>query len=264
MGFHHDILDERDPIRKHLACSLALHAALFGSIVASRWLGAGAREPWGDPNSPGGGPTVGVTAVNRLPIAARGGPQNPVANDTDSLVPAAPKPETRPNAPEPAPDAIALKSHSRETARQPVKESRQRYRTPEMDRPNQLYSTTGAAAASRIYGGASSSGGLDVGSGSPFGGRFGYYEQLLRQRVAAMWRTQELDPRRQLGPAAIITFEILSNGSIRNLRLAQRSGYTELDYSAQRAVTEAAPFPPLPAGFDRDSAVIEFWFQLKR
>jgi TonB family protein len=44
----------------------------------------------------------------------------------------------------------------------------------------------------------------------------------------------------------------------------QRSGNPTLDYSAQRAVLEAAPFPPLPAGFERDSARVEINFELKR
>jgi outer membrane biosynthesis protein TonB len=44
----------------------------------------------------------------------------------------------------------------------------------------------------------------------------------------------------------------------------QGSGNRTLDYSAQRAITEAAPFPPLPQGYERDSAQIEFWFVLKR
>ena len=34
--------------------------------------------------------------------------------------------------------------------------------------------------------------------------------------------------------------------------------------AAQRAITEASPFEPLPAGYDGSSATIEFWFQLKR
>jgi len=262
MGFHHDILDERDPVRRYAAASVGLHVALFVSIVAARWLGPGAAQPWGDPNNLGGA-SVGVTPVSRLPIPTRGGPQNPVANDTESQVPPPPKPETRKKAPQPDPKEILLRGQTK-AEKQRVVESRQRYRTPEADRPNQLHTSSGAAASSRIFGGSGGSSGIDVGSGSPFGGRFGYYEQLLRQRVAEKWRVQELDPRRQTGPAAIVTFEILRTGMVRNVRLSQRSGYSELDYSAQRAVMEASPFPALPAGFERDSATIEFWFQLKR
>jgi TonB family protein len=65
-------------------------------------------------------------------------------------------------------------------------------------------------------------------------------------------------------PMVIITFEILRDGSIRNPQIAQRSGNSTLDYSALRAVTDAAPFPPLPVGYDRNEASVELQFQLQR
>ena len=40
--------------------------------------------------------------------------------------------------------------------------------------------------------------------------------------------------------------------------------FSALDYSVQRAILEASPFPPIPAGFDKDSARVEFTFELKR
>ena len=86
----------------------------------------------------------------------------------------------------------------------------------------------------------------------------------MRQRVAEKWRTAELDPRLESAPAAVVTFEILRSGAIRNVRVVQSSGNLALDYSAQRAIREASPFPELPRAFERDSANIEFWFQLKR
>jgi protein TonB len=82
--------------------------------------------------------------------------------------------------------------------------------------------------------------------------------------VAQKWRTDDVDPRVQTAPPVIVTFDILNSGQIRNVRILQASGNRVLDYSAQRAVYDAAPFPPLPQGFERDTAQIEFWFQLKR
>jgi protein TonB len=63
---------------------------------------------------------------------------------------------------------------------------------------------------------------------------------------------------------AIVTFTIRRDGSVTGLRLAQSSGNYALDTSAQRAILEAAPLPPLPPQFERDSAAVEFWFELKR
>jgi TonB family protein len=62
----------------------------------------------------------------------------------------------------------------------------------------------------------------------------------------------------------VATFDILQDGSVRGFSLLQRSGISSLDYSVQRAIQEASPFPPLPPGFDRSSAKVELWFELKR
>jgi TonB family protein len=103
-----------------------------------------------------------------------------------------------------------------------------------------------------------------VGTGAPFGTRFGAYALLLSERVAQKWRTDSVDSRIRTLPAAIVTFEIQRGGQVRNVRVVQSSGNVLLDNSAQRAIFEAAPFPPLPNAYEGNSAVIEFWFQLKR
>jgi protein TonB len=68
----------------------------------------------------------------------------------------------------------------------------------------------------------------------------------------------------QTAPMAIITFDIQRDGSIRNAKVAQPSGNSTMDYSALRAVMDAAPFPPLPPEYDRNQASVELQFQLKR
>ncbi len=75
---------------------------------------------------------------------------------------------------------------------------------------------------------------------------------LLRQKVAQAWNTGQVDPRLQTAPIIIVTFEILRNGAADNVRFLQRSGNSTLDFSCQRAILDASPFPPLPAGFERD------------
>ena len=61
-----------------------------------------------------------------------------------------------------------------------------------------------------------------------------------------------------------MTFTLHRDGSVSNVRITQRSGNAALDYSAQRAIMDAAPFPPLPAGFPKNDPEIEFLFELKR
>jgi TonB C terminal len=61
----------------------------------------------------------------------------------------------------------------------------------------------------------------------------------------------------------IATFEIQRDGTVRGFALLDKSNITSLNYSVERAVSDAR-FPPLPAGFDKSSAKVEFWFELKR
>ena len=66
------------------------------------------------------------------------------------------------------------------------------------------------------------------------------------------------------GQVTIVTFSIYRDGRAGDVRIVQSSGNPMVDISAQRAVLDASPFPPLPQGFERSSANIEFQFQLKR
>ena len=73
-----------------------------------------------------------------------------------------------------------------------------------------------------------------------------------------------MDARIQTGPTVIATFELMRDGSVRNVQILQTSNIPALDFSVKRAILDASPFPPIPAGFERDSAKVEFSFELKR
>jgi TonB family protein len=124
-----------------------------------------------------------------------------------------------------------------------------------------VYSSTGQAATSPMFSQAPGGGGVGSGSASPFGNRFGYYEQLIRDKVARNWRSQDLDS--SVHNPVIVTFDILRNGSIQNARVTRSSGNFAADQSAQRAILMSNPFPPLPAQYERDVATIEFSFRLQ-
>ena len=44
----------------------------------------------------------------------------------------------------------------------------------------------------------------------------------------------------------------MRDGSVRNVHVSQGSGNQAVDYSAQRAIYDASPFPPLPAAYERN------------
>jgi protein TonB len=113
-------------------------------------------------------------------------------------------------------------------------------------------------------GGKPGTGNLGFGDSNPFGNRFGYYAGLVRDCLAREWDTGGVDASLRQAPPVIITFEIMRTGQARSIRVFQSSGNLSLDYSCRRAIEACAPFPPLPAGFERNSANVEFKFQLKR
>jgi len=255
------ILDEREPLKKPLMASIALHAAIISLLVTGSFITARTPQQWGDIEASGGS-TV-VNPVSRIPMVARSGEVNRVANDTESQVPQAPpQPKTAQRADVPEPDAIPIKGRdSKKTSR--VTASNDRYRPYTEPKPNQVYSSAGGALVSPMIG-TTGSGGVGIGKGTPLGDRFGAYAALLQQRIAQNWKTQDIDPRIHTAPPVIMNFTILRNGTIKDIKVKTSSGNLALDRSAERALYDVGKVEPLPQGYDRDEAVIEFWFELRR
>jgi TonB family protein len=261
MSPHMDILDRSESLGKQLAGSVVLHAAIFGSLVLWGTVLAH-RDVWGGPNQGGG--SVAINVVNKIPLPARSGAVNPLANDTESSIPTPPPaPKAVKRVEQEEPDAIPLKGKTRQKTATVDRSAQNTWRAKQEYQPNQLYSQAGPALVSPMIGQVGS-GGVGVGQGTPFGNRFGNYVMILRQRVAEKWRTNDVDARIHTLPVAIVTFDLMRDGSVSNVHVAQSSGNTALDYSAQRAIYDASPFPALPAAYDRNSATIEFWFELRR
>ena len=138
-----------------------------------------------------------------------------------------------------------------------------KFRAAQKDLPNQAYSSVPQAVSNpmfQIQGG----GGVGVGSNSPFGTQFGEYANRLRDQVARNWKTADIAPLIRTAPIAAVTFTLHRDGTVTGVRITQRSGNAALDYSAQRAILDAQPFPPLPPGFPKNDPEIEFLFELKR
>jgi protein TonB len=262
---HTDILDQPEPLGKSLAGSVALHISVGAALLMSAWIGHGPRVEWGDINGGGMG-SVAVNVVPRIPMPGRSGPINPVANDTESVVPTPPpKTKAQRKVEEQELNAIAIKSRNASKKASRAASAPNKFREQQQDLPNQVYSSAGQAMVSPMYG-MTGGGGVGIGTNSPFGAQFGWYVNLLRDQVARNWRTSDLDPRLRTAPPVVLTFIIRRDGSVApgSVRVSQRSGNQTLDFSAQRAILDAAPFQALPPQFQRSEAEIEFWFELRR
>jgi TonB family protein len=207
---------------------------------------------------------VGITPVAHIPLPARAGIQNPVANDTESTIPSPPKPQPKTQRP-PEREAIPIKNpNAPKRAAQHSESSTQKYRPYETERPNQVYNPTGQATVSPMISLAPGGGGVGSGSQNPFGYGFGWYAQLLRDKVARNWHTEQIDPRLKTAPDVTIVFDLYRDGSVRNVRIGQPSGNFALDQSALRAVVQSAPFQPFPGTMPKDMYSVDLVFRLNR
>ena len=87
-----------------------------------------------------------------------------------------------------------------------------------------------------------------------------YLRQVL-QKVEERWQTQNRP--NEPGQKPRIYVEIQRDGSIAPPRIEQSSGSTFYDRAALRAISEASPFPPLPADWNKPALRVLFNFELK-
>jgi len=266
MAGHVDILDQPEPLGRSLVGSVVLHVSVAAALLGAAYVGNVGTVKWGDPGGGGMG-AVAVKTVATINLPSRNAPKNPVANPTESFAPEAPakkKVQVKEKAPEP--DAIPLKTRAtRKRMMEQAASQPNTWREHQEDRPNQVYSTSGQALSSTMYSMSGSGGSVGIGSDSPLGSQYGAYAKLLRDRVANNWKTSDIDARISTAPPVAVTFTLVRNGSLAgSVKVTQSSGNSALDLSAQRAIYDSAPFPPLPMQYPQNQAVIELRFELRR
>jgi protein TonB len=251
-----DILDQRDPLLKSFMGAVVFHAlVIFFVFFGWFWLKK-SSENLGDMH-PAGGPAYAVSPVHSIPIPQRDAPKNPVAYDTQSTVPtAAAKVDTKkPPPPEKnafqIPDKVKYDIHL---------QHKQNYTQPAP--PNQVYSNARQAVSNPMYSAQSGGGQVGVGPNSPLGNRYGWYAELVRQRIAQNWQTSGLDSRSQSTPA-VVSFTIMRDGTVRNPQVTQSSGNPTIDNTALRAVYNSNPMPPLPPQITERYITAQFTFNLR-
>jgi TonB family protein len=253
-----DILDERDPLALPFLGSLVVHGCVVGVFFLSWFWLKRSPDSLGDLN-PSGGAAYTVSPTKSIPIPQHDAPLNPVANDTESLVPTAPaEKEAEKKEPEPTKDAFQIPDKIKPQKERP--HPQQKYTPPAP--PNQVYSQTRQAVSSPMYGAQASAGQVGVGPNSLLGNRLGWYAQLVRDRLAQNWQTNGLSGRTQTAPA-VVSFHILRDGTIRNPQIVQSSGNPEIDNTALRAVYASSPLNPLPPQISENDILAEFTFNLR-
>ncbi len=86
------------------------------------------------------------------------------------------------------------------------------------------------------------------------------YPWYITQVRNSLWI--EWEKRRPVGSTlgTLVTFVIVRNGNIKNLKTARKSGDDAFDFAATSSVMNAGPFPPLPMYYEKDelSITVEF------
>jgi periplasmic protein TonB len=98
-----------------------------------------------------------------------------------------------------------------------------------------------------------------AGPGVPGGSDTGdYYLAGVQRKIWTLW-TQQI--KTGFTRPVTVSFTILANGAVEDVRIVQSSGASLLDFAAQRAVLSAAPFHPLPKEYGTNRYTIQAIFR---
>ncbi len=248
-------------LKAPLVWSLAFHTLLVGSLALST-LRSHRGELWG--GAGGGSITVGLVA--NLPGVPLPRPDvvtlSRVADETRGLYKAEPKPK------EPKTPAKQIPEFARNKPPRYVTRPSRVLEDTTPPPPGAIPFGQGGAAAlpyTQFSMGAATSAGLGfTGPGGNFGGRFPWYVEAVRRRISSNWLLSTVDPSVRWAPRAVVTFQVLRDGSIANIELVRASGNASVDNSAVRAIRDSSPLERLPAEYSGSNVTVEFWFDFRR
>lgn len=180
----------------------------------------------------------------------------PVSQKAPAPAPTAPpKPEPKEEVKEePKPDVLV----------QPVEKAKPKPKPKPANEENsvprsQITKSDAAATGDSVAAGASSE--AAAGGISFDGGDFPYdaFIARMRNKIAAVWQV----PAGSEGVErfAVVYFRVHRDGDITHVSVEQASGVFLFDQSCQRAVIQAAPFPPLPRDYDNEYVGVHFSFK---
>lgn len=229
-----------------VSAALLLHAALTAAAVVLPLLGEEERRP------------MEFVSVQIVPAAVLGTPEparpSPPAPEPEEEEPPPPEPEPEPEEeppppePEPDPEIPTLPSpEEREPEPEPPAERRPAAEPePASPAPDTRRGSPGGSAT-----GTSALGSVQAIGDPSF--TYGYYLDRVLAAIERQWRRPNTDG---VPMEVALDFRIRRDGRVVDLDVAETSGLSSFDLAGLRAVQSAAPLPPLPAGYRKDSLAI--------
>ncbi len=241
--------------------SVTLHTILLGSLTVSNFL-SHRGEFWG---SMGGGGAVSIGLVGNLPGVPLPRPEaittSRVVDETRGLYKSEPRPKTSEDA--------ATKISSFEKNKPPHYVTRPSRVLEDSTPPPPGAIPYGKGGTPSLpytqFAVGGSQGGLGFGGpGGEFAGRFPWYVEAVRRRISSNWIQSSVDPYVRWAPRAILSFQVLRDGTIVNIELLRSSGIDSVDRSAIRAIRDSSPLERLPSEYSGSFVMVEFWFEFRR
>jgi len=253
--------DERESLRAPLVVSLGLHGLLFIVALAYTFFGPRMGGRWG--NSWGGsGSAVRVGAVTALPGVPLPAPMLATRSTLATQSPGLYKTEEVERKPEP--EAEEIPKFQDAVKRETVKRINPRILKEKLETPEHAVPFGLGGRPAMTYGQFVNSAGEGALSLGDFGDRYGWYVGAVRNRVRSNWLLAMISPNIISAPRVYVTFDILRDGQIDDVKVVQSSGIPEVDRSALRAVLASNPFGPLPPDYPGDKVSVEFYFDFHR
>ena len=245
MTLHADILDTRESLKGGFWASVSLHGTLIAIAVVYTLINANTTQI-GDANA--GGSAVGVEVAKSIPLQHHG-PQNPVANDTQSEVPQTPAPPVVRKQMEkaPPPDAIPIRAHEEKKKPAKVASAAQQFRPYKELDPNQLTSKAAPQVSSPLYSAQAGSGRIGPGANTTLGSRCGAYSAQIQSTGGAALEYRRRGPAHSDRAHGDRDFRSVAQRRHQPSAVLQDSCISALDFSVQRAILDASPFPPMPS-----------------
>jgi periplasmic protein TonB len=261
MAQNAEIFFEHDNWGRALSWSAGFHIAVTGVILLYPLVFKGSSgEGWG---AGGGGSAIGVSLVSSVPLPAKTAPtQNVLANESKGITKSQPKIEEK------EPDAIEIQGkNSKIKPKKPPTPTKDKPQpAPEEDTNQVAFGEGGPVSGpygSFAAGGAKGGFGI-TGSGGDFGTKFGWYVQVIQQKVSENWLKYEVDPSITTAERVYITFDVARDGHPYNVQVEQSSRVPSLDISAKRALQRIDTFGPLPPDYSGSKISVEYWFDYSK
>ena len=265
---HYAYYDDSDfTLNRFLGYSVLFHVALCALTLIGIYAQRTTGDLWGGRGTGGDNSAVTVNLVSRAGLPM---PQPTTFADSHVVDPTKGMAKEEPPPPPEIPtEAMEIPKFDKEKPLAPSKPSKVfENKKPRPD--NSInYGKGGGTSLPSSYSnepGPLSSGGVGMKGegGGDFAGRYAWYIESVRRAVSQNWMQNTIDPAVRASRRAhcTTTFTIARDGTIKNIRLAQSSGNSSFDTSAQRALLSIDHLPPLPRDYSGTYVDVTFDFDL--